>query len=322
MTRRRILIVDDSPFVCRALSVALRTDFDVDVAHDVWAFEADDSNRPDLILMDVVLQEAYGDEIAELLRETRGLTCPIVLLSALAESELKQRVADAQLAGYITKRAGLAGIVERVHRLLDATPAPPHSTPATAFAVIARQRVRRIVHVLAQPGQWSASAIVAELYALLGDADLVGAADISNAARMCHDVVAAGDPAHVQALAKLAELVGATHERPRRVLVIDDRPHDDLIAQLDAAGDVVFEARSLAEARQKLRATDYDVVVVDASVDGGKGTALIGEIRGRSRGAKLVLVGGDGTTDVDAALAHGLDPAELVQRLAALAPRN
>src|SRR5687767_6728711 len=244
MTRRRILIVDDSPFVCRALSVALGSDFDVDVAQDIWAFEADDSNRPDLIIMDVVLQEAYGDEIAELLRETRGLTCPIVLLSALAESELEQRVADARLAGYIPKRAGLAGIVERVHGLFDtAATSPPAATPATAFGVIARQRVRRIVHVHAQPGQWSASAIVAELHALRGDAELLGATDISSAARSCHDAVTAGDPAHAQALAKLAELVGATHARPRRVLVIDDRPHDELIAQLDAAGDVVFEAR-------------------------------------------------------------------------------
>src|SRR5262249_38441244 len=131
-------------------------------------------------------------DVAALLRATGRIACPIVLLSSLPDDELARRVADAGLAGYIAKRAGLATIVARVRALLG-LPEPAVANPTRPFGVgrNARRRLRRVVHVLARPNRWNATAMLSELHALAGDADLAGDTAIAQAARACHDVVVA-----------------------------------------------------------------------------------------------------------------------------------
>jgi len=110
----RILVVDDSPFTGDVIAHALRkAGFEVDVARDLWDLERPLPGKPDLVLLDVVLQEAFGDDLAPLLRGSHGFTCPIVLISSLPETELAQRAEEAQLDGFIAKHAGLAAIVAR-----------------------------------------------------------------------------------------------------------------------------------------------------------------------------------------------------------------
>src|SRR5262245_1830365 len=130
MSARRILVVDDSAFTVEAVAWALhRAGFAVDVARDLWDLEKPELQAPDLVLMDVVLQEAFGDDLAMLLRGMRGFECPIVLLSSLPDHVLERRAADAELAGYISKKSGLAGIVARVRELLGDS--PDDDVPAT-----------------------------------------------------------------------------------------------------------------------------------------------------------------------------------------------
>lgn len=324
---RRILVVDDSAFICQAVSIAFRdAGYDVDIATDLWAFEDGDSKKPDLVIMDVVLQEAYGDEVAELLRATRGLSCPIILFSALPESELADRTRDAGLDGYVTKRAGIPALVGRVNEILgDGKPVAAASEESLAsFKVVARQRVRRVVHVLAQAAQWSAAAIAAEMQALSGDADLVGATEIAKAARACRETVinqgsAGWTPVIGAAINALTALVDDKQPRARKLLVIEDRDAiRELVPLFDAAGHVVFEAHSLAEARQKLRTTDYDAVLLDVDVEHGSGAQLIAEIRARMPTAKLAVVGGNDKAAGDAVIAREVGTSQIAQRVMTL----
>src|ERR1043165_4742839 len=150
MSGQRILVVDDSPFTGEAVAWALRgAGFVVEVARDLWDLERPDLAQPDLVLMDVVLQEAFGDDLAMLLRGVRGFECPIVLLSSLPDHLLERRAADAELDGYISKRSGLAGIVARTREVLGVTAGHTDAAASSSgrFEVIARQRVRRILHV-------------------------------------------------------------------------------------------------------------------------------------------------------------------------------
>ncbi len=276
MSGQRILVVDDSPFTGEALALALRKQgFVVQVAYDMVDLEASDLVVPDLVFMDVVLQEAYGDDVAGLLRWGRGFECPIVLISSLPDAELAKRSEEAGLDGFVSKRAGLAAAVAHAQRVLgDATgPILPTSEITTRFEITARQRVRRMLHVASEPAYWNHAALVAEMHALAGDADLAGDRVLADTARACRDVASrlgGNDRMHEMssAIEPLVQLVRAGTSVAGRILVIDATNYSrvSLLPVFDQNGHVVVEARTLAEARQKLHAAAYNAIVVDSDV--------------------------------------------------------
>jgi hypothetical protein len=83
--RKRILIVDDSPLLLDLAKEALeRAGFTVLVTQDFRQLGSlQQHGRIDLILMDVQMPELFGDDVAAVLREVRGVKTPIYLLSSL-----------------------------------------------------------------------------------------------------------------------------------------------------------------------------------------------------------------------------------------------
>ena len=73
---------------------------------------------PDLVLMDVQMPEAFGDDIAMTLRFAHDMATPIYLLSSLDDAELAERVVWAKADGFISKSLGMAGILARVRGIL------------------------------------------------------------------------------------------------------------------------------------------------------------------------------------------------------------
>lgn len=123
--RKRILIVDDSPLLLDLAREALeRAGFTVLVAQDFGQLGSlQEHGRIDLILMDVQMPELFGDDVAAVLREVRGVKTPIYLLSSLTADELAKRASEAEVEGYICKRDGIDALVERVTRILTPDPA-------------------------------------------------------------------------------------------------------------------------------------------------------------------------------------------------------
>ena len=312
---RKILLVDDSPFICAALGMALReAGYQVDVARDLAELEQASGPAPDLALMDVVLPEAFGDDIATLLRATGKLACPILLMSGLPEDELAERVRDTGLDGYISKQGGLAAMLAAVQKFLGrATPAPGTAPASAQFEVSARQRMRRVLQIAARPERWNSAAILGELHALAGDADLIGAREVAQAARASHDKIArlgvrGPQSEAIDALVATARLVGAQPSASsRNVLLLDDSDTlgARLLAPLDSAGHVVVDGRTIAEARQKLRATAYAAVVVNG-VFAAREPQLIAEVRASAPNANVVVIEPSELAG-DAALAKILD---------------
>ena len=118
--RKKILVFDDSPLVLAVTRVALeRAGFSVHTAADLSAFEeARDAASPDLILVDVQMPEAFGDDVASTLRGARGVRVPILLVSNLDEGELERRALEAEVDGWVSKRSGLPELVRRVKEYL------------------------------------------------------------------------------------------------------------------------------------------------------------------------------------------------------------
>ncbi|MCL4790066.1 MAG: response regulator [Verrucomicrobia bacterium] len=83
---RRILVVDDEPFVCDAVRMMLVFDgHQVDTAGSGReALDLFDKGRYDLVITDYAMPEMKGDELAQMLK-SRVPGQPVVMITAYAE---------------------------------------------------------------------------------------------------------------------------------------------------------------------------------------------------------------------------------------------
>ena len=121
---KRILLMDDSDLFLALVGTALAdAGYLVTTARDLGELD----RRPaevDLVLMDVQMPEAFGDDLGMVLRHVRGSAAAIYLLSSLDPDELGRRAAEAGLDGYISKHVGVEGVVARVGEITAPPPGP------------------------------------------------------------------------------------------------------------------------------------------------------------------------------------------------------
>lgn len=122
MEKPKILIVDDSELV-----LAMARDALEEAGYEVFTatngIEANSyifsKNRPDLIILDVMLPMLDGNKKAKLLREKEfSKQIPILLISSKSEEELTRLVAEAGVDGFIRKPFTNAVIVASVREFL------------------------------------------------------------------------------------------------------------------------------------------------------------------------------------------------------------
>jgi two-component system, OmpR family, response regulator len=121
-TPPRVLVVDDEPAIRELLFLTLRFEgWDVRTAEDgAAAVSTARDFRPDAVLLDVMLPDMDGFEVARRLRaETPRL--PVVFVTA--RDAAADRAAGLAAGGddYLTKPFGLDDVVTRLRRLLPAT---------------------------------------------------------------------------------------------------------------------------------------------------------------------------------------------------------
>ena len=122
MAKQRILIVDDSELVLAMARDALE-DAGFEVFTATNGIEANSyifsPNKPDLIILDVMLPMLDGNKKAKLLKEKDfSRDIPIVLLSSKSEEELQRLVAEAGVDGYIRKPFTNATIIASVNKFI------------------------------------------------------------------------------------------------------------------------------------------------------------------------------------------------------------
>src|SRR5438093_11766200 len=123
----RVLVVDDEPMVLEVLTRYLtREGFGVDTAGDGEAAMATfEANRPDLVLLDLMLPRLDGLEVFRRIRD-RSATA-VIMLSAKGEET--DRVVGLELGAddYITKPFSPREVVARVRAVLRRANEPPRS---------------------------------------------------------------------------------------------------------------------------------------------------------------------------------------------------
>jgi CheY-like chemotaxis protein len=119
LSRKRLLVVDDTPIVLEAARHALvAAGFEVETRNGVVDLAERGASGFDLILMDVNMPELCGDDVAAILRHQRANTTPMYLFSTLPVAELDERAREAGLDGYISKNLGPEHLVCEVHGIL------------------------------------------------------------------------------------------------------------------------------------------------------------------------------------------------------------
>jgi len=133
--KRRILLVEDEESITTPLAEALsREGFDTSVAATAAAaLELADSMRPDLVLLDVMLPDGSGFDVARELR--RDSRVPIIMLTARGEEA--DRVAGLELGAddYVVKPFSARELVARVRAVLRRVAEAGEQRPEGAISI-------------------------------------------------------------------------------------------------------------------------------------------------------------------------------------------
>lgn len=122
MAGAKILIVDDDPDTQRVLGYTLKQEaYQVLVAVDgAEALRVRDREKPDLILLDIMLPKLDGYQVAERIRAEEGSVAhvPIIMLTAETDIEQKVRGLRAGADDYLVKPFHTAELLARIRSLL------------------------------------------------------------------------------------------------------------------------------------------------------------------------------------------------------------
>ena len=115
----RVLVVDDEPNIVDIVSMALRyNDYDVVTANSGReALEAVSASKPDMIVLDVMMPELDGFEVAKRLGEQRS-DIPILFLTARDTTDDKVRGLTIGGDDYMTKPFSVEELLARIGTIL------------------------------------------------------------------------------------------------------------------------------------------------------------------------------------------------------------
>ncbi len=124
----KILVVDDETDVCQ-LMVKLLTRFGHEAAcatSGLAALASIKGERPDVVLLDVMMPEMSGIEVLRRLRSgnARGSTVPVIIFSALSDPQVRQEALDLGASDYWVKATmDIQEIMKRLSPYLHSGPA-------------------------------------------------------------------------------------------------------------------------------------------------------------------------------------------------------
>jgi DNA-binding response OmpR family regulator len=120
MIRKKILVVDDEEDVAKALKVRLKANgYNVVLASDsVQAFMVANKEKPDLIILDIMIPGGGGFIVAERLKQSTATHhIPIIFLTGISGGEEKAYKVGA--SGYMMKPYQPEKLLETVNNALE-----------------------------------------------------------------------------------------------------------------------------------------------------------------------------------------------------------
>jgi two-component system KDP operon response regulator KdpE len=146
---QRVLVVDDEQQILRALRTSLRAvGYEVDTADTAeGALAAAAMRPPDAVILDLVLPDGSGTDVARELRTWSS--APVIVLSAVGDESEKVSALDAGADDYVTKPVGLDELLARLRAQLRR--AGPAGEPVLRVGDLVVDLERREVRVAGAP---------------------------------------------------------------------------------------------------------------------------------------------------------------------------
>lgn len=120
MVKKKILVVDDEEDVAKALKARLKANgYHVISATDsVQAFMMANKEKPDLIILDIMIPGGGGFIVAERLKQSSATHhIPIIFLTGISGGE--ERAYKVGASGYLMKPYQPEKLLETIHNTLD-----------------------------------------------------------------------------------------------------------------------------------------------------------------------------------------------------------
>jgi CheY-like chemotaxis protein len=120
---KKILIVDDNEDVVTTYRVVLeRMGYEVDVARDGnECLEKIESDRPDMVLLDVLLPGLSGNEVCRLIKDTaRTSDIPVVAITASVAADTREKMSEVGADAFLLKPIEVSDLNRVVKKFLGA----------------------------------------------------------------------------------------------------------------------------------------------------------------------------------------------------------
>jgi len=121
-SRKKILIIDDNPAVCNMLEMFLKdNDYSTVTAQDgLDGLYKAKQERPDLILLDIILPGMDGFKVCRIIKFDPQLKkIPVLILTSRMTDEDRETGFQCGADGYLMKATGTDTILKEIKKLLD-----------------------------------------------------------------------------------------------------------------------------------------------------------------------------------------------------------
>jgi two-component system OmpR family response regulator len=126
-----VLIVDDNPDILALLRASLRmAGFDsTEALNGQIALRRIEEERPDLILLDLMMPVLDGWGVLEELRDRHDRP-PVIVVTAAESPELMERAGRFGVSGYVTKPFNVAALLDLIRSVIGSPPPLPRADTA------------------------------------------------------------------------------------------------------------------------------------------------------------------------------------------------
>lgn len=121
--RKKILVVDDSEFVLRAMDELLGKEYEILLAKSgLSTIRAITLNRPDLVLLDYEMPICDGSQVLEMIRaEEDFANIPVIFLTSRVDKESIKKVLALKPAGYLSKSLDPVDVKKEIDKYFEKT---------------------------------------------------------------------------------------------------------------------------------------------------------------------------------------------------------
>jgi CheY-like chemotaxis protein len=117
---KKVLVVDDDPVVIRLVKEILKNlGFTVETAKDgIDAMVLVKKEKPDLIVLDIMMPELNGYDVLRTLKFTDELKDIPVLLLTAREQELDKRIGEMMGIDYLQKPVNREAFIQKIEKII------------------------------------------------------------------------------------------------------------------------------------------------------------------------------------------------------------